>query len=76
MIQFSCETDFVAKTDNFRDGLYAILNTVHKEKDLVWTSEKDDKSALVKELKLVASLDHDVKSQTIDEGIKFVISKT
>lgn len=29
MVQFSCETDFVAKTDRFRQGLDAILKTVH-----------------------------------------------
>lgn len=71
-----CETEFVAKTDNMRDGLNAILNTAHKEKNLVWTSESEDKSALVKRLQLIKSFDHDVQLQTIDEGIKFVISKT
>lgn len=29
LVQFSCETDFVAKTDNFRNGLEAILDSVH-----------------------------------------------
>ena len=29
MVQFSCETDFVAKTDRFKDALQAILKTVH-----------------------------------------------
>lgn len=76
MVQFSCETDFVAKTDNFRDALSAILTTVHKEKDLVVTNDSDDKSALVKELKMLTKLDPDVDSQTIGDGIKFVISKT
>ena len=33
-------------------------------------------NALVKEVRLLASLDPDVKSQTIEEAIKFVISKT
>lgn len=28
MVQFSCETDFVAKTDRFHEGLTAILDTV------------------------------------------------
>jgi len=40
---------------------------------------KDDEAklnALVKEVRLLASLDPDVKSQTIEEAIKFVISKT
>ena len=29
MVQFACETDFVAKTDRFRDALSTILKTVH-----------------------------------------------
>lgn len=29
MVQFACETDFVAKTDRFRDALRVILKTVH-----------------------------------------------
>ena len=29
MVQFSCETDFVAKTDKFRDALKSILKTIH-----------------------------------------------
>lgn len=29
MLQLSCETDFVAKTDRFKDGLDQILKTVH-----------------------------------------------
>ena len=35
MVQFSCETDFVAKTDRFRDALQAILQTVHGKDQLV-----------------------------------------
>lgn len=35
MVQFSCETDFVAKTDRFRDALQAILKTVHGKDQLV-----------------------------------------
>jgi elongation factor Ts len=31
MIQLSCETDFVAKTDNFQKGLMSILNTLHNQ---------------------------------------------
>lgn len=34
MIQFSCETDFVAKTDRFRDALDVILRTVHGQETL------------------------------------------
>jgi len=29
MIQLSCETDFVAKTDRFKDGLEQILKSIH-----------------------------------------------
>ena len=31
MIQLSCETDFVAKTDRFRQGLHLIMDAVHRE---------------------------------------------
>ena len=34
MVQFSCETDFVAKTDRFRDALAVILKTVHGKDQL------------------------------------------
>ena len=30
MVHFSCETDFVAKTDRFVDGLKAITDAVHQ----------------------------------------------
>ncbi len=77
MVQFSCETDFVAKTDRFKDGLSGILDTLHKHDSLQMVKEDEAKlNALVKEVRLLASLDPDVKSQTIEEAIKFVISKT
>ena len=34
MVQFACETDFVAKTDRFRDALQAILTSVHGQDGL------------------------------------------
>ena len=77
MVQFSCETDFVAKTDRFKDGLSGILDTLHKQDPLQMVKDDEAKlNALVKEVRLLASLDPDVKSQTIEEAIKFVISKT
>lgn len=30
MVQLACETDFVARTDRFRDGLNAVLNAIHE----------------------------------------------
>lgn len=75
MIQFACETDFVAKTDRFKDGLEAILNTIHAQSDLVCTDDSKVQD-LTKELRLLASLDDEIPHQTIEEGIKFVISKT
>ena len=35
MVQFACETDFVAKTDRFREGLEVILQTVHSQEGLL-----------------------------------------
>jgi len=34
MIQLRCETDFVAKTDNFQKGLLSILDTLHNQDGL------------------------------------------
>lgn len=41
MVQFSCETDFVAKTDRFKDGLEAIINTVHAQEGLIHTDDSN-----------------------------------
>jgi translation elongation factor Ts len=80
MVQFSCETDFVAKTDRFRDGLDAILNTIHEDEstsaDMKKTSDEALLSHINQNLKLAESLDTDVASQTIEDAIKFTISKT
>lgn len=77
MIQFSCETDFVAKTDRFKDGLEAILDTIHSQDHLEMIKEDQEKqNELIKEVKLLASLDPELPTQTIEEAIKFVISKT
>ena len=79
MVQFSCETDFVAKTDNFKLGLEAILNSVHGIKGLndnLDQSQAEKLKSLQNEVKLLTSLDPEVSSQNIQDGIKFVISKT
>lgn len=34
MIQLSCETDFVAKTDKFKDGLEQILKTIQSNNEV------------------------------------------
>lgn len=34
MIQLACETDFVAKTEKFQEGLKGVLNTLHAQPDL------------------------------------------
>ena len=80
MVQFSCETDFVAKTDRFKDALQAILETVHGQSELnVGMDQTRDEAVLdnlVKNVTLVDSLDPDQPSQIMEEGIKFTISKT
>lgn len=80
MVQFSCETDFVAKTDRFRDALSVILKTVHGKDQLTvnmdQTSDQSVLDEMVKSMSLVESLDPDVASQNIEDGIKYTISKT
>ena len=34
MVQLACETDFVAKTDQFQRGISALLETIHAQTDL------------------------------------------
>ena len=34
MVQLSCETDFVAKTDQFQASISQILDTIHAQGDL------------------------------------------
>lgn len=31
MIELHCETDFVAKTDKFKEGLERVIETIHRE---------------------------------------------
>eukprot|EP00347_Sterkiella_histriomuscorum_P020319 403338266 len=81
MIELHCETDFVAKTDKFKEGIERLVETLHKQGPSVNFHQNDisnvDKiNALIKSLKLDIPLDHDLKEQTIEEGIKYVISKT
>lgn len=80
MVQFSCETDFVAKTDRFRDALSTILTTVHQAESLrVGMEQTRDQSVLdqiVQNMTLTVSLDPDQAAQNMEEGIKYTISKT
>jgi len=63
MIQFACETDFVAKTDRFKDALKAIVKTVHANDELnVEGSKSDDATvieSLTKSVKMSESVDPD-----------------
>lgn len=78
MIQLACETDFVAKTDKFQEGLTGILNTLHDESNF-GNSKGDDKDFMAefcKSTQMVESLDPDANTQTIEDAIKYLISKT
>ena len=80
MVQLACETDFVAKTDQFRVGLEAILASLHQtdglKVELSKSADFDFIERITKEVQLKKSLDPAVEKQSIQEGIKFVISKT
>jgi len=56
------------------------LNTLHNTEGLTVTQNQSDDAEhldkLVKEIKLLQSLDADAGEQTIDDGVKFVNSKT
>ena len=81
MVEMTCETDFVAKTDKFIEGIETVLDTFHShgralEITQQQMSDADYIQKLTREVKLIKSLDADMLSQTIEEGIKYVISKT
>lgn len=80
MVQLACETDFVAKTDQFQISIAQILETIHAQKDLrivgAQSSDLDYLKQLSSQVKLLASLDNSISSQTMEEGIKYTISKT
>lgn len=80
MIQLSCETDFVAKTDKFQEGLRAIMETIHHNSDANITgkacADLDILGKLQQDVKMIKPIDPDVDSQTIDDAIKYTISKT
>ena len=81
MIEMTCETDFVAKTDKFIQGVESVLETLHSHGQALQIGQQqmgdaDYLAKLCKEIKLNKSLDADVGSQTIEDGIKYIISKT
>lgn len=81
MIELHCETDFVAKTDRFKEGVERLVETFHKQGPSFQFSAADSSNAdkithLIKTLNLDSPLDHDLKQQNIEDGIKFIISKT
>lgn len=80
MIQLACETDFVAKTEKFQEGLKAIMHSLHHNSDAVVTGpasvDLDLLTKLQNDVKMVKSIDPDVGSQTIDDAIKYTIAKT
>ena len=79
MVELHCETDFVAKTANFRDGLERFIDTIHNDRSIeINHKELADPTKIQSlfDLKLIKPLDSDLKEQTIGEGVKYIISKT
>lgn len=80
MIELHCETDFVAKTDMFKDGLERVVETLHGiegfEMGMKDMSDVDKIAQITRDFKLKTPLDADLKEQTIEDGLKYIISKT
>lgn len=79
-MQLACETDFVARTDRFRDGLSAVLQAIHGDEAIAISLDKASDAAFLENLcaehHLRESLDPDEQRQTIGAGIKYTGSKT
>ncbi|CDW84465.1 elongation factor ts [Stylonychia lemnae] len=81
MVELHCETDFVAKTEKFKEGLDRVIETLHKQGNALQfgqtdMSNQDRINQIARELKLSKPLDSDLQSQTLEDGIKYIISKT
>lgn len=80
MIQLACETDFVAKTDKFQDGLRGVLNTLHAQPDLEVVGDAcqdiDYIAKLCQRTNMIQPLDSEMSTQNIEEGLKYTIAKT
>ena len=66
-VEMTCETDFVAKTDKFQQGLETVLDTIHARGGLLQINQQQMNDAdlilkLTRELTLVRSLDADLPS--------------
>jgi translation elongation factor EF-Ts len=64
-VEMTCETDFVAKTDKFIQGVEAVVDTLHSHGQTLHVGQEqmadaDLISKLIKEIKLLKSLDADV----------------
>ena len=79
MIELNCETDFVAKTDVFKQGIREYFETLSKTDDID-VNFGDMKNDAVKQRfmskSLTKSLDPDMNQMTVGEGLTFIISKT
>ena len=80
MIQLACETDFVARTEKFREGVSAIMDAIHTNEAIAIDSKRATDAAflekLCKEHHLPKSLDPSDQHQTIEASIKYTASKT
>jgi translation elongation factor EF-Ts len=81
LVQLSCETDFVAKTDRFQDSLEQILASIHKDSSTYVSMDKSMDEATLNDLstriKLLKNVDPDSPTQqNVLDGIKYTISKT
>ena len=65
MVQLACETDFVAKTEKFQEGLKGIMQTVHAQDVAItgqYCADEDYLRKMVWETKMVTPLDEGVSS--------------
>ena len=79
LIEVNCETDFVAKTDMFQNGVISYLETLNQTEDADFLiDEKDSEESKKKflNMKLVKSLDPELSEMNAKEGLTYLISKT
>jgi elongation factor Ts len=77
-MQIRCETDFVAKTDIFKEGALTFLESMHQSNFEAKINDPENKDLLEEFMnsKLSKSLDSDLESMTAQEGMTHLINKT
>ena len=79
LVELNCETDFVAKTDLFKQGSKTLLETLETCDNFASDFESSKSDSVKQEFmkfQLTKPLDDDLTSMTVEEALTYLIAKT